>query len=168
RRRVEPHRLVVVHAPRSRADVALRPRLRPRRPTAAPRPRRPSSVAPRRCRLPTTGRPPARCRRWASRSQPRPAPASVARRRAASDHSHYWPGRGRPRRNRRPAGYYPDVGRIALIALVLAGLAAPPGLAGSAPKWTAKGAITKLNKRAITVEGKSCRITSDSPKPAIH
>jgi hypothetical protein len=60
------------------------------------------------------------------------------------------------------------VGRIALIALVLAGLAAPTGLAGSAPKWTAKGAITKLNKRAITVDGKSCRITSDSPKPAIH
>jgi hypothetical protein len=60
------------------------------------------------------------------------------------------------------------VGRIALTALVLAGLAAPPGLAASAPKWTAKGAITKLNKRAITVGGKSCRITSDSPKPALH
>jgi hypothetical protein len=60
------------------------------------------------------------------------------------------------------------VGRIALIAVVLAGLTASPGLAGSAPKWTAKGAITKLNKRAITVDGKSCRITSDSPKPAFH
>ena len=77
-------------------------------------------------------------------------------------------GQGRPWLGRAPPGYYPNVGRIALIALVLAGLAAPPGLAGSAPKWTAKGAITKLNKRAITVDGKSCRITSDSPKPAIH
>ena len=60
------------------------------------------------------------------------------------------------------------MGRIVLTTLVLAVLAAPPALAGSAPRWTAKGAITKLNKRAITVDGKSCRITSDSPKPAVH
>jgi hypothetical protein len=60
------------------------------------------------------------------------------------------------------------VGRIALTALVLAGLAAPPGLAAHTPRWTAKGAITKLNTHAITVDGKSCRITSDSPKPALH
>jgi hypothetical protein len=51
---------------------------------------------------------------------------------------------------------------------VLAGLAAPPGLAGHAPKWMAKGAITKLNRHAITVDGRSCRITSDSPKPSLH
>jgi hypothetical protein len=60
------------------------------------------------------------------------------------------------------------VGRIALTALVLAGLTAPPGLAASTPRWTAKGAITKLNRHAIAVDGKSCRITSDSPRPALH
>jgi hypothetical protein len=60
------------------------------------------------------------------------------------------------------------MGRIALIALVLAGLAAPPGLAGHTPRWIAKGAITKLNKQAISVGGRSCRITSDSPKPSLH
>jgi hypothetical protein len=60
------------------------------------------------------------------------------------------------------------VGRIALIALVLAGLTAPPGLADHTPKWTAKGAIMKLNRHAITVDGRSCRITSDSPHPALH
>jgi hypothetical protein len=60
------------------------------------------------------------------------------------------------------------VGRIALTALVLAGLTAPPGLAAHTPKWTAKGAIMKLNRHAITVDGRSCRITSDSPHPALH
>lgn len=60
------------------------------------------------------------------------------------------------------------MGRIALIALVLAGLTAPPGLADHTPKWTAKGAIMKLNRHAITVDGRSCRITSDSPHPALH
>jgi hypothetical protein len=60
------------------------------------------------------------------------------------------------------------VGRIALTALVLVGLTAPPGLAGHTPRWTAKGSITKLNRHAIMVDGKSCRITSDSPKPALH
>lgn len=60
------------------------------------------------------------------------------------------------------------MGRIALTALVLAGLTASPGLADHTPKWIAKGAITKLNGHAIAVDGKPCRITSESPKPALH
>ena len=31
-----------------------------------------------------------------------------------------------------------------------------------------KGAITKLDRHSITVHGKTCRITADSPKPSIH
>jgi hypothetical protein len=58
------------------------------------------------------------------------------------------------------------VGRIALAVLVLVGLSVPAGLAATAPKWTAKGAITKLNTRAITVHGISCRITTASPARA--
>jgi hypothetical protein len=55
------------------------------------------------------------------------------------------------------------VGRTALAALVLSGLTAPAALAATAPKWTAKGAITKLNTRTIAVHGTTCRITSTSP-----
>ena len=55
------------------------------------------------------------------------------------------------------------MGRLALAVLVLAGLAVPAGLADTAPKWTAKGHVTKLNTHAITVHGTSCRITSVSP-----
>jgi hypothetical protein len=51
------------------------------------------------------------------------------------------------------------VGRIALAAVVLAGLVVPGGLAGTAPKWTA-------NARTITVHGTSCRITTASPARA--
>jgi len=60
------------------------------------------------------------------------------------------------------------VGRIALVTVVLAGLAAPAALAAHTPRWTAKGAITKLNKHAIAVNGRSCRITSASPEARIH
>jgi hypothetical protein len=60
------------------------------------------------------------------------------------------------------------VRRIALTALVLAGLTASPGLAGHSFKWTAKGAITNVNKHKITVDGRSCLITSDSPKPSLR
>lgn len=55
------------------------------------------------------------------------------------------------------------MGRIALAAAVLAALTAPVALAAATPWWTAKGAITKLSAHSITVHGKSCRITSDSP-----
>jgi hypothetical protein len=55
------------------------------------------------------------------------------------------------------------VGRIALGVLALAGLSVAAGQAATAPKWTAKGAITKLNARTITVHGTSCRITTASP-----
>jgi hypothetical protein len=55
------------------------------------------------------------------------------------------------------------VGRVALVTLALAGLAAPAGLATTTPNWTAKGEVTKLNARTITVNGRSCRITSSSP-----
>jgi hypothetical protein len=55
------------------------------------------------------------------------------------------------------------VGRIALAASVLAVLTAPPAVAAGTPRWTAKGPITKLSHRSITVHGKTCRIASDSP-----
>jgi hypothetical protein len=55
------------------------------------------------------------------------------------------------------------VGRIALAALVLAGLTAPATFAATTPKWTATGTVSKLNTHAITVNGTSCRITSASP-----
>ena len=56
------------------------------------------------------------------------------------------------------------MGRIALVGVVLAAVTVPAGMAAHAPRWTAKGAITKLNKHAITVNGKSCEITTGSPK----
>jgi hypothetical protein len=59
------------------------------------------------------------------------------------------------------------VGRIALVAAVLAGLTAPAGLAAHHPRWTAKGKLARLNSHAITVDGRSCRITSTSARPAI-
>jgi hypothetical protein len=55
------------------------------------------------------------------------------------------------------------VGRIALAALVLAGLAAPAGLSATTPKSTARGAVTKLTARTIVVKGTPCRITTASP-----
>ena len=58
------------------------------------------------------------------------------------------------------------MGRIALAVLVVAGLSVPAGLAATAPKWTAKGVITKLSSRGITVHGTSCRITTASPARA--
>jgi hypothetical protein len=58
------------------------------------------------------------------------------------------------------------VGRIALAALVLAGLTAPATFAATAPKWTAKGAVTKLTAHTIVVKGIPCRITSASPTRA--
>ena len=59
------------------------------------------------------------------------------------------------------------MGRIALATVVLAGLAAPAGASALAPRWTAKGAITRLNTHAITVHGTSCRITPASPGHAV-
>ena len=59
------------------------------------------------------------------------------------------------------------MGRIALVAVVLAGLTAPAGLAVHHPRWTAKGKLARLSSHAITVDGKSCRITSTSARPAI-
>jgi hypothetical protein len=58
------------------------------------------------------------------------------------------------------------VGRIALAALVLAGLTAPAGLSATAPNWTAKGAVTKLTAHTIVVKGTPCRITTASPSRA--
>ena len=58
------------------------------------------------------------------------------------------------------------MGRIALVALALAGLTGPIALATSPPHWTAKGKLTKLTHRTITVNGKSCRITPASPDRA--
>lgn len=58
------------------------------------------------------------------------------------------------------------MGRIALVALALAGLTGPAALATRAPDWTAKGKLTKLTHRTITVNGKSCRITPASPDRA--
>jgi hypothetical protein len=55
------------------------------------------------------------------------------------------------------------VGRIALAAAVLAALTAPLAVAAGTPRWTARGAITKLGPHSITVHGKTCRITPDSP-----
>ena len=60
------------------------------------------------------------------------------------------------------------MGRVALLVVVLAAVTAPAGAAAHAPRWTAKGAITKLNRHVITVNGKSCRITPDSPKLGLH
>jgi hypothetical protein len=60
------------------------------------------------------------------------------------------------------------MGRLALVVVVVAGLAAPAGLAAHTPRWSAKGAITKLTKRSITVNGKSCQITTDSPRLGLH
>jgi hypothetical protein len=51
--------------------------------------------------------------------------------------------------------------------VVLAGLTAPAGLAVHHPRWTAKGKLARLSSHAITVDGKSCRITSTSARPAI-
>jgi hypothetical protein len=51
--------------------------------------------------------------------------------------------------------------------VVLAGLTAPAGLAAQHPRWTAKGKLARMNSHAITVDGKSCRITSTSARPAI-
>ena len=48
--------------------------------------------------------------------------------------------------------------RVALIAVVLAGLAAPAGLAEKRQAWTAKGIVTALTNRAITVNGHTCRL----------
>lgn len=59
------------------------------------------------------------------------------------------------------------MGRIALAAALLAALTATAATAAT-PRWTVKGAITKLNRHSITVHGKTCRITADSPKPSIH
>jgi hypothetical protein len=59
------------------------------------------------------------------------------------------------------------VRRIALTALVVAALTAP-AVAATAPRWTAKGAITKLRAHSITVNGKACRITTASPKLGLH
>jgi hypothetical protein len=60
------------------------------------------------------------------------------------------------------------MGRIALVTIVLAGLTASAAAAAHHPRWTAKGKITKLTSRTITVHGKSCRITADSPKPLLR
>jgi hypothetical protein len=60
------------------------------------------------------------------------------------------------------------MGRIALVTVVLAGLTASAAVAAQHPRWTAKGKITKLTSRTITVHGKSCRITADSPKPLLR
>src|SRR6476469_5055567 len=58
------------------------------------------------------------------------------------------------------------MGRIALVALALAGLAGPTALATPPPHWTAKGKLTRLTHRAITVNGKSWRLTAASPDGA--
>jgi len=58
------------------------------------------------------------------------------------------------------------VGRFALVALVLAGLTAPATLAATTPRWTAKGAVTRLTAHTIVVKGVPCRITSTSPSRA--
>jgi hypothetical protein len=51
--------------------------------------------------------------------------------------------------------------------LLLAGLTAPASLAAAPqPKSTAKGEITALNTRAITVSGRKCEITTASPTRA--
>ena len=55
------------------------------------------------------------------------------------------------------------MGRLALTAVVLAGLVVSAEAAAVTPRWTAKGAVTRLNARSITVNGKSCRITPASP-----
>ena len=55
------------------------------------------------------------------------------------------------------------MGRLALTAVVLAGLVVSAEAAAVTPRWTAKGAVSRLNARSITVNGKSCRITPASP-----
>jgi hypothetical protein len=54
--------------------------------------------------------------------------------------------------------------RLPLAVVILAGLAAPAALAATPQlKWKAKGPITALHLHSITVNGKSCRITTGSP-----
>src|SRR5581483_8391045 len=60
------------------------------------------------------------------------------------------------------------MGRLVLVVVVVAALATPAGLAAHLPRWTAKGAITKLTKRSIIVNGKSCQISTGSPKLGLH
>src|SRR5581483_4849473 len=60
------------------------------------------------------------------------------------------------------------MGRLVLVVVVVAALATPAGLAAHLPRWTAKGAITKLTKRSITVNGKSCEISTGSPRLGLH
>lgn len=55
------------------------------------------------------------------------------------------------------------MGRLALVAVLLAALALPAAVGAHTPRWTAKGAITKLSPHSITVHGKTCRIARDSP-----
>jgi hypothetical protein len=54
------------------------------------------------------------------------------------------------------------VGRIALLAVLLAGLTASAS-AAAVPTWRAKGPITQLRPHSITVHGKTCRMTPGSP-----
>lgn len=54
--------------------------------------------------------------------------------------------------------------RLAFVALVLTGLVASAASAATPqPKRTAKGLVTALNTRAITVNGRRCEITTASP-----
>jgi hypothetical protein len=54
--------------------------------------------------------------------------------------------------------------RLAFVVLLVVGLAASAALAATPQlKWTAKGSITALHLHSITVNGKSCRITTASP-----
>jgi hypothetical protein len=54
--------------------------------------------------------------------------------------------------------------RFPFAVFLVAGLAAPAALAATPQaKWTAKGPITALQLHSITVNGKSCRITTASP-----
>jgi hypothetical protein len=50
--------------------------------------------------------------------------------------------------------------RLVFAALVAAAVTAHAGLAASAPTWTARGKVTALTARAITVHGTTCRITT--------
>jgi hypothetical protein len=56
--------------------------------------------------------------------------------------------------------------RLGLVALVLAGLTATAALAGT-PTWSAKGTVTALNRNAITVNGRNCKITTVSPPRSV-
>lgn len=58
------------------------------------------------------------------------------------------------------------VGRVALLSVICIAVAAPAGLGASGTNVTARGAITALRVKSITVHGRTCRITGASPDRA--